>query len=115
MSRSGLATAARTSLRLAPFVLAAIAAGLIWRELAPLRPQVILAEAAGWGPWRIGAAFLAMAASFGLLAATEWLGLKWAGAQVPFRRVVLGSFLANAISHVIGFAVVVGGLVRARL
>ena len=45
----------------------------------------------------------------------EWLGLRWAGARVPFAAAMVGSFCANAFAHTVGFAVLVGGAVRARL
>jgi phosphatidylglycerol lysyltransferase len=115
MSWASFETLGRRLFKGLPLVLLAVAAWILWRELSVLRPQQIAAEVAAWGPWRIAGAALATAVSFALLAATEWLGLRWAGAKVPFARVLVGAFCANAIGHVVGFSVVVGGVVRARL
>ncbi len=101
--------------RLIPLVLLVVAGVVLWRELGRLNPADIGAEMAGWGPWRVAGAIGLTLASYALLAGTEWLGLKWSGAAVPFRTVMLGSFCANAFAHTIGFAVLIGGAVRARL
>lgn len=101
--------------RLVPAVLLAAAAVILWRELHGLTLDQIAAEVADWGWARLAAAAAFALGSYALLAAMEWAGLRWAGAQVPFRTVLLGSFCANAFAHTIGFALLVGGAVRARL
>lgn len=101
--------------RLAPAALLAVTALVLWHELGRLDPADIWVEMAAWGPLRIAGAVSLTLASYALLAAMEWLGLKWSGASVPFRTVLLGSFCANAFAHTIGFAVLIGGAVRARL
>lgn len=105
----------RWSLRALPFVLLLAAAWVLWRELRVLTWDEVGAEALAWGPARIAAAAGLTAVSFALLALAEWLGLRWAGARVPFPTVLMGSFCANAFAHSIGLAVVVGGAVRFRL
>ena len=101
--------------RLIPLVLLIVAAVVLWRELGRLDPADIGAEMAGWGAWRLAGAAGLTLASYALLAGMEWLGLRWSGAAVPFRTVMLGSFCANAFAHTIGFAMLIGGAVRARL
>lgn len=101
--------------RVLPVILVLAAALVLWRELHVLSWSQVATEILGWGPWRLGAAALLAAVSFGLLALAEWLGLRWAGAKVPFGAVAVGSFCANAFAHSIGFAVVVGSAVRFRL
>ena len=101
--------------RLASAALLAVAAFVLWRELGRLDPADIWVEMAAWGPLRIAAAVGLTLVSYALLAAMEWLGLKWSGASVSFRTVLLGSFCANAFAHTIGFAVLIGGAIRARL
>lgn len=101
--------------RLGPAILMLVAGIVLWRELGHLKPADIGAEILAWGPFRVGAAVLLTLVSFALLAGLEWLGLSWAGARVPFGQVLLGSFCANAFAHVIGFAVFIGGAIRARL
>lgn len=106
---------ARWALHAAPVILLAVAVTVLWRELATLDLAAVGHQIAAWGPWRIAAAAAAAFASYALLAAMEWFGLRWAGAKVPFGDVLVGSFCANAFAHTIGFAVIVGGAVRARL
>lgn len=101
--------------RITPVVLLAVAGIVLWRELQGLTVAQVAAEAQAWGWRRLAAAAGFALASYALLAAMEWAGLRWAGAKVPFRAVLVGSFCANAFAHTIGFAVLVGGAVRARL
>ncbi len=101
--------------RLIPLALLIAAGVVLWRELGRLDPADVWLEMAAWGPWRIAGAFGLTLASYALLAVMEWLGLKWSGAAVSFRTVMLGSFCANAFAHTIGLSVLIGGAVRARL
>ncbi|OYX35134.1 MAG: hypothetical protein B7Y99_04610 [Caulobacterales bacterium 32-69-10] len=105
----------RWTLRALPAVLLTAAAWVLWRELRGLAWSQVSAGILAWGPARIAAATGLTAVSFGLLAVAEWRGLRWAGARVPFRAVLIGSFCANAFAHSIGLAVVVGSAVRFRL
>ena len=88
MSWASIETLGRRLFKGLPLVLLAVAAWILWRELSVLRPQQIAAEVAAWGPWRIAGAALATAVSFALLAATEWLGLRWA---FPTRAAITAS------------------------
>lgn len=101
--------------RALPVVLLGAAVFVLWRELASLDLAEVGRQIMDWGPGRLAAALGATLASYALLAAMEWLGLRWTGAKVPFLHVMLGSFCANAFAHTIGFAVIVGGAVRMRL
>lgn len=101
--------------RLAPAALLSLAAFVLWRELGRLDPGDVGEAMAAWGPVRIAAAVGLTATSYSLLAMIEWLGLRWAGASVPFRTAMLGAFSANAFAHTLGFGLLVGGAVRARL
>jgi len=103
------------AMRVAPILLLGVAVAVLWRELTTLNPGEVAGQIAAWGPWRIAGAVAAALTSYALLAAMEWFGLRWAGAKVPFGQVLVGSFCANAFAHTIGFAVIVGGAVRARL
>lgn len=105
----------RWSPRLVPAVLLAAAGWVIWRELQTLNAGDVAGEMLAWGPARLAAAAALTAAGFGLLAVLEWLGLRWAGARVPFPAALFGSFCANAFAHSIGLALVVGTAVRLRL
>ena len=101
--------------RILPILLLGIAGWILWREFHTLTPDLVSAEVRSWGPWRLLAAVGFTILSYSLLATLEWLGLRWAGAQVPFRVALIGSFCANAFAHTIGFAFLIGGAVRARL
>jgi phosphatidylglycerol lysyltransferase len=101
--------------RLAPPLLLAAAVYVLWRELHGLSLAQIRGEIAGWGLARVGLALLMAATSYGLLAANEQLGLRWAGAKVPLRTGLLGSFIAYAFANSIGLTPLVAGAVRARL
>jgi len=110
-----LRTVKRLAARLVPPLLLAAAGYVIWRELRGLSLGQIHGEIAGWGLARIGLALLMAATSYGLLAVNEQLGLRWAGAKVPLRTGLLGSFLAYAFANSIGLTPLVAGAVRARL
>jgi uncharacterized membrane protein YbhN (UPF0104 family) len=68
-----------------------------------------------WGHGRILLALLLSGFSFVLMGVVEWLGVRWAGARIPWGPVLAGSFLANAIAHAVGANLLVSGMVRARL
>ncbi len=108
-------TARRWTSRLLPIVLLGLAGWVLWREFRNLSPAVVMAEIQAWGAWRIAAASALTIFSFGLLAAMDWMGLLWAGAKVPLRVVLLGAFCANAFAHAVGFSLLTGSAVRARL
>ncbi len=101
--------------RVAPPLLLAAAIYVLWRELHGLSLGQIRGEIAGWGLPRVGLALLMATTSYGLLAANEQLGLRWAGARVPPRTGFLGSFIAYAFANSIGLTPLVAGAVRARL
>ena len=101
--------------RLAPPLLLVAAIYVLWRELHGLSLAQIHAEIAGWGLPRVGLALSMAAVSYGLLAVNEQLGLRWAGAKVPLRAGLLGSFIAYAFANSIGLTPLVAGAVRARL
>lgn len=101
--------------RLTPPLLLAAAAFVLWRELHGLSFAQIRAEIDGWGLPRVALALSMAAISYGLLATNEQLGLRWAGAKVPLRTGLLGSFIAYAFANSIGLTPLVAGAVRARL
>jgi uncharacterized membrane protein YbhN (UPF0104 family) len=64
------------------------------------------------------AVWLAVAAtvlSYALLTLYDWLGTRYAGHPVSYRRVCFGSFCAYALAHSLGLPVVSGAAVRYRL
>lgn len=108
-------TARRWALRLVPLVLLVAAGAVLWREFHHLSLAAVAEAMNAWGHARILGAIGLAAASFFLMGVVEWLGVRWAGARVPFGVVQSVSFLANGIAHSVGANLLVSGAVRARL
>ncbi|CAN7352268.1 lysylphosphatidylglycerol synthase domain-containing protein [Phenylobacterium sp. LjRoot219] len=114
--RGGPAVVARRwALRLVPAVLLVAAGVVLWREFHHLSFAAVAEAMNAWGHARILGAIALAAASFFLMGVVEWLGVRWAGASVPFGAVQAVSFLANGIAHSVGANLLVSGAVRARL
>jgi uncharacterized membrane protein YbhN (UPF0104 family) len=88
---------------------------VLWREFHNLSFAAVAASMDAWGHMRIMLALLLSVFSFILMGVVEWLGVRWAGADVPWGPVLGTSFLANAIAHSVGANLLVSGAVRARL
>lgn len=113
--RSGLAAwLRRWLLRLVPVALLVAAVGVLWREFHHLSFAAVAQAMDDWGHPRILAVLALAAFSFVLMGAVEWLGVRWAGARVPWGPVLAGSFVANAIAHAVGANLLVSGALRAR-
>jgi phosphatidylglycerol lysyltransferase len=111
-SRRWLARAGAACLSLA---LLAAALFVLWRELHEIRPADLLAQARALGPERIlGAAALA-AGGYMVVGLNEWGALRWAGVRSPLRPTLVTSFIATAFANNLGFNLIVGGAIRARL
>ena len=63
---------------------------------------------------RLMAAVLLTAAGYGCLTLYDALGLRFAGARVPYHRLALISFMGYAIGHNVGLNTLSGGAVRFR-
>ncbi len=107
-------TITRHALHVVPFVLLAAASYVLWREFHEIRPGEIGAAIKAWGARSLASALAFSAASFLLMGATEWLGLRWAGVRIPVRTALGGSFMANSIAHSLGANLLVSGAIRAR-
>ena len=105
----------RWALRLVPVALLIAAGSVLWREFHHLSLHAVAAAIDDWGHGRILLALVLSAFSFILMGVVEWLGVRWAGARVPWGPVMATSFLANAIAHSVGANLLVSGAVRARL
>jgi uncharacterized membrane protein YbhN (UPF0104 family) len=109
------AVARRWALRVVPVLLLAIAAFVLWREFHQLSLAEVVRSMAAWGDGRILLAAALAIFSFFLMGVVEWLGVRWAGANVPWGPALAGSFLANAIAHSVGANLLVSGALRAKL
>ena len=107
--------AMKLALRIAPVVLLVAAFFVLRHEFRILSWGAVAKAMDGWGHGAIVAALGLSAASFLLMGAVEWLGLRSAGARLPWGVAIAGSFLASAIAHAIGANLLVSGAVRARL
>jgi uncharacterized membrane protein YbhN (UPF0104 family) len=105
----------RWALRIVPVVLLAAAVWVLWREFHHLSLAAVSAAMAGWGAAAIVWSLILAVASFLLMGAIEWVGLRWTGARLPWGPILWGSFLANAIAHAIGANLLISGAIRARV
>lgn len=108
-------TLIRQAVGFAPFLLLIAAGSILWREFHALTLEQIIGEAVSWGAGPIAAAIALTVLSFGLLTVIEALSLRWAGVKAPFRTSALGAFCGNAFAHTLGFALITGTAIRARL
>lgn len=105
------------------------------RRVIPTAAAVILCTLAAWSLYRVAqlvsfddirtalqkvptsAILAALAATVGSFAAfilQDYLALKRASRALSLPRAAAGSFIAQSIAHVTGFAILVGGALRAR-
>lgn len=105
----------RWALRIVPLALLGVAGVVLWREFRDLSWIEVGRAMADWGELAIFGALALSGFSFVLMGVVEWLGLRWAGARLPWGPALAGSFLANAIAHSLGANLLVSGAVRARL
>ena len=96
------------------FVLLGAAAYILWREFHDISAAEAAAAIRAWGWDSIVIAVSLSASSFLIMGFVEWMGLRWAGAQVPLPRALAGSFVASSIAHTLGANLIVSGAVRAR-
>lgn len=109
--RRGLRTAAKSLVMVLALGLAAM---LLYRTFRSYDAREILASLAAIPPSRLALVGLFAAASYLCLTGFDALGVRYAGASVPYRRVALASMTSLAIGHSIGFAALSSGAVRYR-
>lgn len=96
------------------FLLLGGAAYILWRQFHTLSLADLTAAVRAWGWPSAVMALVLSASSFLMMGFVEWMGLRWAGAQVRLRSALAGSFIASAIAHSLGANLLVSGAVRAR-
>lgn len=96
------------------FVLALAALVIVAHVLRQFTGAQIATSLTKLGPGQIAGAGLCTAASYATLTGFDWLGVAYAGAKVPYRRVALASFLSLSIGHTVGFAPLSSGAIRYR-
>ncbi|HEX4152565.1 MAG TPA: bifunctional lysylphosphatidylglycerol flippase/synthetase MprF [Steroidobacteraceae bacterium] len=89
---------------------------LLWLHhvIGQYRWQDILAHMRAIRSSQLGSAVLLTAAGYGVLTLYDALGLKFAGAKLPYHRLALVSFMGYAIGHNVGANTLSGGAIRFR-
>lgn len=92
-----------------------LALGWLQHELAQLHPADLRRAFAALPPLALLAALGATVLSYAALALGDALALRLIGRPLPWRRVAATAFMATAVGHNLGFALLSAGAVRLRL
>ena len=109
------ARAGKIALRVLPFILLGAAVLVLRHEFRHLSYAAVARSMDRWGDLAIFMSLVLAVLSFLLMGVVEYVGLRWAGARLPWSVAIAGSFLSGAIAHAIGANVLVSGAIRARL
>ncbi len=115
MSSIALSRLKSIGLRVAPFALAALAAGVLWAQLRHMSLAEFMAAISQWSPQRIAAVLGLVFSSYAMLVANEQIALRWARATVKLSAGASTSFTAYALANNLGLGVIVGGALRASV
>jgi uncharacterized membrane protein YbhN (UPF0104 family) len=91
-----------------------LACWLVWQSIRDYSPAEILKAIRGIPRLHLLAAALFAAASYLTLTGFDWLGVRYAGQRLPYRKAALASFVSLALGHSIGLAPLGSGAIRAR-
>lgn len=91
-----------------------LAAVLLTRTLGQTSLADMRAAIAEAAPMRILAALAFAGASYLCLTVFDWLGARYAGHPLPWRKAARASFVALSLGHNIGFAALSSGALRYR-
>ena len=91
------------------------ALGVLRTELRTISWHGLITDLSSIPAWRIVLALLLTAANYAVLTGYDFLAFMYIGRRPAWRRVVMTSFLAYAISNNVGFAMLSGAAVRYRL
>jgi uncharacterized membrane protein YbhN (UPF0104 family) len=92
----------------------AAAVFLVWREVRSYGLGGMLHAIAAIPRERLALAAFFAIASYAILTLFDWLGLRYAGHPLPYRKAALASFIALSIGHTLGLAPLGSGALRAR-
>ena len=107
-------TVSRLLLRLVVVVAICGAAFLLHRALGRYTMEEVVASTAAIPIGRIAGALAFAAASYLCLTGFDWLGVRYAGKPLAWRRTALASFVSLSIGHNIGVAALSSGAIRYR-
>lgn len=92
--------------------------GALWvlhREMAGVHFADVLARFRALSGRDFGLALVFTLASYVALSGYDWLALRHIGRRLPYLNIALTSFIATAVGHNLGMAMLSGGAVRYRL
>jgi uncharacterized membrane protein YbhN (UPF0104 family) len=100
----------------AAFVLLGIAVAgyLIYRGLSRYRFDEIVKSVRAVPAANLAEAALFTLGSYTCLSGFEWLGIRYTGNRLPYRKVALASFVSLSLAHSIGFSGLSSGAIRYR-
>src|ERR1700761_3071786 len=91
-----------------------VAGYLIYRGLSRYRPEEIVGSVRAV-PWdNLGRSILFTIGSYLCLSVFEWLGIRYTGNRMAYRKVVLASFVSLSLAHSIGLSGLSSGALRYR-
>ncbi len=97
-----------------PYALFLVAGYVVHREVT-IHPMRDVMHSIRDIPWQyIAAASGLTILNYCLLSGYDWLGIRYAGHRVPFKRILLTAFISYAVSNNTGHALVSGTSVRYR-
>jgi len=91
-----------------------IAAYLLYRALSAYEPAKIVKAIFAISPARLALGALFVAGSYFSLTLFDALAIRYIGAKLPYRRIMLASFTALSIGHTLGVAAASSGAIRYR-
>ncbi|MDB5570194.1 MAG: lysylphosphatidylglycerol synthetase/UPF0104 protein [Hyphomicrobiales bacterium] len=92
----------------------ALAAFLIYRTLSQYTWDELASSVAAVPAARLAGALGFAGASYVCLTFFDWLGLRYAGRPLPWRKAAHASFVSLSLGHNIGFAALSSGAIRYR-
>jgi hypothetical protein len=99
---------------LATFGFAIVAIGIVIHALQEVTLTRVAASLSRIGFEQASVAFLCVAGSYISLTGFDWLGTRYAGGKLAYRRIALASFLSLSIGHTVGLAPFSSGAIRYR-
>ena len=88
---------------------------VLHRELSAVHLDDVLKAYRGIPIEAFGLALVLTATSYFVLSGYDVLGLRYAGKSLPYTKIAVVSFIAYAVGHNLGLAMLTGGSVRYRL
>ncbi len=100
--------------RFVPFILLVVAIFILRRELAAIKWNEVLHTVSQVNASGLVCMFICAAISYSCAGASDWLGARYMGSELPVRKIVRTAVLARAFSNTIGVGMLSGGVIRFR-